>query len=84
MSSITFSSSQFGQDLTRVLTAAKSGPVIITTRGKATHVLLSIEEYQRLTRQQRCIADAIAMPSEADVEFNAPRVTIGSHPADLS
>jgi len=31
-------------------------------------VLLSIEEYQRLTRQRRNIADALAMPDVADIE----------------
>jgi hypothetical protein len=47
-------------------------------------VLLSIEEYQRLAGTHRKIADALAMPGMADVEFDPTRVTIDSPPADLS
>jgi hypothetical protein len=47
-------------------------------------VLLTIEEYQRLTGQRRNIADALAMPGVAEIEFEAPHVTIGARPADLS
>ncbi|MCL2779655.1 MAG: type II toxin-antitoxin system Phd/YefM family antitoxin [Polyangiaceae bacterium] len=60
------------------------GPVFITDRGKPVHVLLSFEDYQRLTRQHRNIVDVLAMPGEADIEFEAPRVDIGVEPADLS
>jgi hypothetical protein len=45
---------------------------------------LSIEEYQRLTRQRRRIADALAMPGIADIEFIPPRAAINATPADLS
>ncbi|MBL8445678.1 MAG: type II toxin-antitoxin system prevent-host-death family antitoxin [Zoogloeaceae bacterium] len=70
--------------MTRAKKAAKSGPVFITDRGKPAHVLLSIEEYQRLTKQGRNIADALAMPDIADIEFEAQRVKIESRLADLS
>jgi PHD/YefM family antitoxin component YafN of YafNO toxin-antitoxin module len=56
--------------------------VFITDRGRPAHVLLSIAEYQRLTGKRRSIADALAMPEIADIEFEAPRVTIGLRPAD--
>ena len=71
-------------DVTRAKKAAKSGPVFITDRGKPAHMLLSFEDYQRLTRQRRNIADALAMPGVADIEFEPPRVTIGARPANLS
>jgi prevent-host-death family protein len=32
-----------------VLSASNDGPVAITTRGRETHVLISIAEYERLT-----------------------------------
>lgn len=79
----TFSSRELNQDVTRAKKAALNGPVIITDHGKAAHVLLSIEEYQRLTKQRRSIADALAMPGAADVEFVPPRVLLGTKPADL-
>jgi hypothetical protein len=58
--------------------------VFITDRGKPAHVLLSIEEYQRITGGHRKIADALAMPALADIEFDPPRVNIGIRPADFS
>jgi len=39
---------EFNQDTARAKRAAKNGPVIITDRGKPSHVLLCIEEYERL------------------------------------
>jgi len=84
MTFTTLSSREFNQDTSRAKKAAVRGPVFITDRGKPAHVLLSIEEYQRLAGTHRRIADALAMPGIADIEFDPPRVTIDSHPADLS
>jgi len=84
MTITTLSSRELDQDVTRAKKAAKQGPVFITDRGKPAHVLLSIEEYQRLTKQRRNIADSLAMLDVADIEFEAPRVTIGTQPADFS
>jgi len=84
MAITTLSSRELNQDVTRAKKAARSGPVFITDRGRPAHVLLSFEDYQRLTRQRRNIADALAMPASADIEFEPPRVTIEVQPADLS
>jgi len=84
MTITTLSSRELNQDVTRAKKASKSGPVFITDRGKPTHVLLSFEDYQRLTKQRRSIADALAMPGAADIEFEPPRVMIGARQADLS
>ncbi len=62
MSITIFSSREFNQDTAKAKKAAGAGPVFITDRGKPAHVLLSIEEYQRLTGERRNIADALAMP----------------------
>ncbi len=84
MTITTISSRELNQDVSRAKKAAKSGPVFITDRGKPAHVLLSIEEYQRLTKQRRNIADSLAMPDVADIEFEPQRMTIDTRPADLS
>lgn len=84
MAITTLSSRELNQDVSRAKKASKSGPVFITDRGKPAHVLLSFEAYQQLTRQRRNIADVLAMPDVADIEFEPPRVTIGTRPADLS
>lgn len=84
MTITTLSSRELNQDVTRAKRAAKSGPVFITDRGKPAHVLLSFEDYQRLTVQRRNIADALAMPGIAELEFEPPRVRIEPQVADLS
>ncbi|AMU12117.1 type II toxin-antitoxin system Phd/YefM family antitoxin [Burkholderia orbicola] len=76
MTITTLSSRELNQDVTKAKKATKDGPVFITDRGRPAHVLLSFEEYQRLTRQQRNIADALAMPGVEDVEFDPPRANV--------
>jgi prevent-host-death family protein len=84
MTITTLSSREFNQDTGRAKKAAAEGPVFITDRGRAAHVLLSIEEYRRITDGHRKIADALAMPGVAEIEFEPPRITVGIRPADLS
>jgi hypothetical protein len=45
---------------------------------------MSFEDYQRLTKQRRNIADALAMPGIADIAFEPPRATIKPRPVDFS
>lgn len=84
MTITTISSREFNQGASEAKRATRLGPVFITDRGRPAHVLMSFEDYQRLTRQRRNIADALAMSGDADMEFAAPRVTIEARPADLS
>lgn len=84
MTITTLSSRELNQDVTRAKKATKDGPVFITDRGRPAHVLLSFEDYQKLTRQRRNIADALAMPGVEDIEFEPPRAHIESKPADFT
>ncbi len=84
MTITTLSSREFNQDASRAKKAAEHGPVFITDRGRPAHVLLSIEEYRRLTRNSRKIADALAMPGAEDIEFDPPRAVINVRPAEFS
>lgn len=84
MSATTLSSRELNQDMDRAKRAARTGPVFITMHGKPTHVLLSIEEYERLTHKHRNMANALAMPGIADIELNPPRADIDARPADFS
>ena len=84
MTITTLSSRELNQDVARAKRAAASGPVFITDRGKPAHVLLSFEDYQRLTRQRRNIADALAMPKGGDIEFDPPRMAFEIRPVDFS
>lgn len=80
----TISSRDFNQDTSGAKKASKSGPVIITDRGKPSHVLLSIEDYQRLTGSLPSIVDLLAMPSANDIEFEPQPARINMKPADLT
>jgi hypothetical protein len=47
-------------------------------------VLLTIEEYRRITNKQENILDLLAIPDAAEVEFEPPRLSGTLHrPADL-
>jgi prevent-host-death family protein len=80
----TLSSRQFNQDASKAKKAAEAGPVIITDRGRPSHVLLTFEEYKRITGGQARIADLLAMPGVEDVELEIPRSRDKARAADLS
>ena len=85
MTITTLSSREFNQDASGAKKAAKFGPVFITDRGRPAHVLLTIEEYQSVTRSQTSIVDMLAMPGVADIDFEPPRLGGEIYrPADLS
>jgi prevent-host-death family protein len=69
----TLSSREFQQNASQAQKAAQDGPVFITSRGEPVNVLLSIEEYRRITGKRRSIVDALAMPGIADIDFDIPR-----------
>jgi len=73
------SSREFNQDTSRAKKAAKRGPVFITDRGRPSHVLLTAEEYERLTGGQKNIVDLLAMPEAAEIEFEPPRLSGDLH-----
>jgi prevent-host-death family protein len=66
----TISSREFNQDAAGAKRAAQAGPVFITDRGRPAHVLLSIDEYRRLSGAQRSLVDQLAMAE--DVELTLP------------
>jgi prevent-host-death family protein len=73
MTTLTLSSREFNQDSGRAKRASKTGPVFITDRGRPAHVLLTIEEYQRLSGGLKTIDALLAMPDGDDIEFVPPR-----------
>ena len=84
MAITTISSREFNQDTGSAKKATRLGPVIITDRGKPAHVLLSIEEYQKLTGLNANIVDLLVMPEAAEIEFETERAVIKHRPVDLS
>ena len=74
MAVTTLSSREFDQDARRASKAAQNGPVFITDRGRPTHVVLTMQEYQHLTGGQMTLIEALAQPGAADFDFDPPRV----------
>jgi len=80
----TISSREFNQDAGGAKRAAESGPVIITDRGRPSHVLLSFEEYRRLTGSGRSMLDLVAQDEDDDIDFDpAPMGGQIFRPTDL-
>ncbi|MBI5165612.1 MAG: type II toxin-antitoxin system Phd/YefM family antitoxin [Magnetospirillum sp.] len=84
MTITTLSSREFNQDASRAKKAARNGPVFITDRGRPAHVLLTIEDYQRMVAGSASIIDMLAMPGVEDIDFAPPRAAVVARPADLS
>ena len=78
-----FTSREFNQDVGGAKRAAAEGPVFITDRGETSHVLLSIEEYNRLKGGSRTIVDMLGMRDGADIEFEPPRFDDLPRPVDF-
>jgi prevent-host-death family protein len=84
MPTTTLTSREFNQDTSRAKKAARRGPVFITDRGRPAHVLLTIEEYQRLAGGNMTLAEALAQPGAPDFDFEPARLRRGIFkPADL-
>ncbi len=79
----TLTSREFNRDASKAKKAAERGPVFITDRGRPAHVLLSIEQYQRLTSESRDIVQALSMPGLADIEFEFSPARDLPRPADF-
>lgn len=77
----TLSAREFNHDVSGAKRAAETGPVIITDRGRPSHVLLSIEEFNRLTRPEHDLVEWLAM--DDDVEFEPARLSLGIEAPDL-
>jgi len=85
MAITTLSSREFNQDTGRAKRAARKGPVFITDRGRPAHVLLSIDEYQKITNKRKNIVELLTMSEAAEIEVEFPR--LGGElfkPVDLS
>ena len=69
----TMSSREFNQSTGAAKLAALTGPVVVTDRGRPTHVLLSYDHYRRLGPGIRTLADMIGRSVEAgEVELELP------------
>lgn len=84
MSIKTISSREFNQDASGAKKAAKNGPVFITDRGRPAHVLLTFDEYKKITGGHTKIADLLAMPGSENIELEIPSFRDRAQSADFS
>ena len=84
MSTTSLSSRELNHDVSRAKKAAKKGPVIITDRGKPSHVLMTYSEFERLTGKRRNLVDALSMPGLSTIEWEPLRAEIAPREVDLS
>ena len=68
----TMTSREFNQDTGRAKREAEKLPVIITDRGKPSHVLMTYEQYERMSRVGKSIWDALAVPGYEEIELDIP------------
>lgn len=81
----TITSREFNRDTGRAKRAASAGPVFITDRGKPAHVLLTFEEYRKLSASTGSMVDQLSMPADDAIEFEPlPWRARGFQAADFS
>ncbi|OWV92675.1 prevent-host-death protein [Rhizobium sp. R72] len=84
MSITSLSSRELNHDVSKAKKAAKRGPVVITDRGKPSHVLMTYSEFVRLTGKRRNLVDTLSMPGLSTIELDLPRAEIAPREVDLS
>ncbi len=77
----TITSRDFNQDVSAAKRSAATEPVVITDRGKPSHVLLSIGEYRRLVADRRSIVDWLS--ADDDIDLVTERVDLSLTTPDL-
>lgn len=77
----TITSRDFNHDVSAAKRSAATEPVIITDRGKPSHVLLSIEQYRRLVADRRSIVDWLS--ADDDVQLVPERVDLSLLTPDM-
>jgi len=70
----TISSREFNQNAGGAKRAAEKGPVIITDRGRPSHVLLNFDDYRKLAGARRSLIEIVTQDEDDDIEFDPPRM----------
>ncbi|AYO54614.1 type II toxin-antitoxin system Phd/YefM family antitoxin [Acinetobacter sp. WCHAc060025] len=63
------SSREFNHDIGKAKKSSLENPVIITERGKPSHVLLSYRDYEKLIMKQSSMADLLSSDDNIEIEF---------------
>lgn len=78
------SSREFNQGAAAAKRAARDGPVLITNRGRPSHVLLSYEQYKEIRGPGSRLSDVLSRtPGVGDIDFELPDREHRERPVDL-
>lgn len=80
----TVSSREFNQNASLIKRESANGPVFITDRGAPSHVLLSIDDYNRLLGEKESIVSLLSMDEAASIELEIPKHKNFYKPEDFS
>ncbi|MBE6485187.1 MAG: type II toxin-antitoxin system Phd/YefM family antitoxin [Actinomycetaceae bacterium] len=73
---IQISAREFNQDVSAAKRHASKRPVIITDRGKPAYVLLSIDEYRRLSQNEVSLVDRLSMDEDLNIDFEPLKIDL--------
>lgn len=65
----TITSRDFNRDVSGAKRAARQGPVVITDHGRRSHVLLTAEDYDRISGADQVVGDRLRMLDGEDIDL---------------
>lgn len=68
----TITSRDFNRDVSAAKRAAEHGPVTITDHGRPSHVLLTAEQFDRLSGKQELLGDRLWKNQDPAIQFELP------------
>ncbi len=84
MRTTTMTARQFNHDVSGAKRAAADGPVVITDRGRPSHVLLTVGAWESLTHAEPRLSRALRMPDgHEEIDFEPGRVALTEREVDL-
>lgn len=70
--STTITSREFNRDVSAAKRAAAKGPVTITDHGRRSHVLLTAEEFDRLSGRRELLGDRLWVRGTEEIDLDLP------------
>lgn len=68
----TITSGEFDRDASAAMRIAEDGPVTITDHGRRSHVLLTVEDFDRLSGARERLGDTLRARGTEGIELDVP------------
>lgn len=79
----TITSRELNRDVSAAKRAAGDGPVTITDHGRATHVLMTAEDFARITGEGETFGRRLFVPGLEAIELELPARTVDERDIEL-